>query len=278
MSSKKIVLTLLIAAAICLAGLSVYFLISPDPAEKSRAGKSLLSLAAAVVAIVRVLHGNPAVSDKEYLTAYGDILNGAFADDKKSQNKLLRGIALYNQNRYANALRILTSLREDCVSEREHAAVLFFIAMCHDERGLYDVAADAYEEAVRRDPAFDVAWSNLGRLHTEKGKYEQAIRSLQTAVQINRANQYAHANLAAVFLLQLEYDKAIASAQAAIDIAPNMTEPLETLALCYAGKQDRQTAESYYQKSVLNGSDPEQLRSMLEGLYQGDASALSQNK
>jgi hypothetical protein len=108
-----------------LAGLLVYLFISPDPANQSQIGKAFLSFAATVVAISRVLHGNTTVSDQEYLAAYGDILNDVFSGNKKALRKLLKGIRLYNQNRFAGALRTLTSLKENCVSDHEHAVVLF---------------------------------------------------------------------------------------------------------------------------------------------------------
>jgi tetratricopeptide (TPR) repeat protein len=261
-----------------LAGLLVYLFISPDPANQSQIGKAFLSFAATVVAISRVLHGNTTVSDQEYLAAYGDILNDVFSGNKKALRKLLKGIRLYNQNRFAGALRTLTSLKENCVSDHEHAVVLFFIAMCYDDRGFYDAAAASYREAIQHNPVFDVTSSNLGRIQTEKGEYETAIRSLQKAIQINKANQYAYTNLAGLHLSLLQYDKAIEFARTAVNIMPNMTEALETITLSYAGKQDRQTAESYFQKSILNGSPPEQLRSMIESLYQGNTSVLSPNK
>ena len=40
-------------------------------------------------------------------------------------------------------------------------------------------------------------------------------------------------------------------------------------------KNDNEKAEEYYKKSVLNGTDPEILRSMMDSLYKGDDTVLT---
>jgi O-antigen ligase/tetratricopeptide (TPR) repeat protein len=48
-----------------------------------------------------------------------------------------------------------------------------------------DEAITAYEDALRRSPAWDVGWHNLGALYAQAGYYQEAIQAARTAIAWN---------------------------------------------------------------------------------------------
>jgi len=116
------------------------------------------------------------------------------------------------------------------------------------------------------------------------GDYEGAIQDYNKAIELNPNDPdiyynrgVAKYNLGDYAGTILEYDKAIEYASIAIDIAPNMHQAHQILALAYAGKKDKETAEKYYQKCIINGTkSSKEIRNMMDNLYAGDDTVISE--
>lgn len=236
------------------------------------------SLVICIAAIIRVSSKRRIVINrKDYIKAYNDIIGKTFLQNSKALNRFLKGIDYYNRENYKNALKIFNSLITDCVSDREFSAVYFFTAISYSEIGLYDNALKAYCNATNYNPHFSSAWSNRGLIHKNLGEFNEAVICLNKAIELDKTNNFAYLNLSSVYLALLDYDKAIDYALTAVTIAPNMYQAYHVLALAYAGKNDKESAEVYYKKSILNGAkDAKAIRDMMDSLYTGDNTVLVQ--
>lgn len=68
------------------------------------------------------------------------------------------------------------------------------------ERGDFEAAARAWEDAVAREPGNVEAWSLLGEYYSGKSDFENAIRCLKKLVEIAPETPEAHGRLAIAFL------------------------------------------------------------------------------
>jgi len=227
-------------------------------------------------AVARIFYQNKA-RNKEYLKIYSKIIGNAFQNNPKALDKLLKGITLYNKPDYKGAVNVFESLIKGCVSNREFSVTYFFLALCFDDMSLNDEAIKAYGNATNYNNNFATAWSNRGIIHKKRGEFDEAIQCFDKAIELDKTHNFAYSNKASVYLALLEYDKAIEYASIAIDIAPNMHQAHQILALAYAGKKDKETAEKYYQKCIINGTkSSKEIRNMMDNLYAGDDTVISE--
>ncbi len=68
----------------------------------------------------------------------------------------------------------------------------------------YDLALNAFQQAVERDPRDAVAWNHLGILQRRQGQFDAARESYQRALKIDSNYALAHLNLGILFDLYLQ--------------------------------------------------------------------------
>ena len=81
--------------------------------SSSSGAKALIVLAGLVISLVRLISGiSSPRSLRIYEKAYKDEIGNAFSrsDNKKYKTKLLKALALYNENRFGDALKLLEEL------------------------------------------------------------------------------------------------------------------------------------------------------------------------
>ena len=118
--------------------------------------------------------------------------------------------------------------------------------------------------AVHKDSRFCNAHNNLGLIYKNQGDYSAAAGCFEKALSIKKDSALYNTNFSILLLDMGETDKAIEYALAALRYKQNMYEAMDTLAIAYSIKGDREKAEEYYQKSVLVGeSDSEALRKLM---------------
>ena len=114
--------------------------------------------------------------------------------------------------------------RDNCVAHNGLGHELF-------RQGKVDEAIRECEEAVRIDPRYDPAYSNLGRFFAEKRDYPAAITNLETAISLSPRDTKPRNNLGNVFYLQGRFTEAKAQFTEVLRLDPGHTDALNNLGL-----------------------------------------------
>ena len=189
----------------------------------------------------------PAPKTAQYTEMYKHIIRDAFADDKTGYRKLMQGITYYNNNEYDKAIKYLTKLEDRCTTNKDTAAVLFFIAKCHKEKGELSKAIETYERLLKIDASCSTAWSNLGLIHHDAGRSSEAKYALKQALLYNPENAYAHINLANVLYKNGEFEEAKNLGLKAFQLNNQLPQASSITALSYASLGDAQNARKFCQ-------------------------------
>lgn len=88
------------------------------------------------------------------------------------------------------------------------------------ERGNYEAAIQAYEEAINLDPELAMAWNNKGAALANQGKYDEAIRDYDEAIRLDPEFTLAWNNKGAALANKGKYDEAIRVYAEAIRLNP----------------------------------------------------------
>lgn len=183
----------------------------------------------------------------QYTEMYKHIIRDAFANDKTGYRKLMQGITYYNNDQYDKAIKYLTKLEERCATSRDTAAVLFFIAKSHKEKGELSKAIGTYERLLKIDASCSTAWSNLGLIHHEAGRGSEAKYALNQALLYNPENPYAHINLANVLYKNGEFEEAKDLGLKAFQLNNQLPQAASIIALSYASLGDAENARKFCQ-------------------------------
>lgn len=181
----------------------------------------------------------------QYAEAYKHIIRDAFANDKSGYRKLMKGIALFDDDRYDKAIRHLTKLKSRCVTYRDTSAVLFFIAKSHSDKGETGKAVENYEQLLKYDASCSSAWSNLGLIYHEAGRVADAKYALNQALLYNPENPYAYCNLANVLYKNGEFEAAKNLALKGFELNNQLPAIASITALCYASLGDAENARKF---------------------------------
>ena len=217
--------------------------------------RMVMAFLTGVIAIGRMLTNRPqytfrvAVLEKEHAHTLKDV----FLENKKARKKLMKAIVQYNENKFRDAINILTELLKSCETNNDLAAVHLFLALCYDDQELWKQSLEHYVQVIRHDTTNDTAHSNAGLIYKKMGNFNDAIDCYKKAIAINPGNAFAYNNIAGTYLNMLDADSAIESALKTLEIKSNMYQAMNTLALAYSFKNDKESAEKYYQLSVVNG-------------------------
>ena len=136
-------------------------------------------MAGLVLSLVKLLtkSGNSR-SLRIYEKAYAKEIGNAFtrSDTKKHKKKLLTALALFNEDNYPAAIKILSDLEKFCNTADDYSAVLLFKALCYTDSGNPQAAVSEYETLLKYDEKHSRAWSNLGLLYDKLGRREESIK------------------------------------------------------------------------------------------------------
>ncbi|MBQ8686952.1 MAG: tetratricopeptide repeat protein [Ruminococcus sp.] len=135
-----------------------------------------------------------------YEEKYKAYLGEAFRTDKKSYRKLMKALTRYNEDKPDEAIAILDKLYTSCAEADDYAAVMFFKALCLEEKQRLEEAASCYEEVLTYNRSHATAWSNLGLIYQKLGRGEESFRAYRNAVTYDPENAYAYNNLASYYV------------------------------------------------------------------------------
>jgi tetratricopeptide (TPR) repeat protein len=104
-------------------------------------------------------------------------------------------------------------------------------------------AIKIFEEAIRLNPCFAIAYGSLGSAYEVTGEPGKALRALDKAIKLSPFDYnifHAHGERAAAFYSAREYDKAIDAAELSLNLRPGywLAHLIKTVSLARAGRVD----------------------------------------
>ena len=135
------------------------------------------------------------------------IVFSAFARTRYDKSKRVRlmsgsellisyGRAAYWEKRYRDAIRML---KHATLIRPELAITHYYLGLSYAALGAFAEAEKAYQEALRRDPKSNIAWSELGDLYRKLNRWEDAIKAYRLALQSKPDLASAHYGLEAAY-------------------------------------------------------------------------------
>lgn len=120
-----------------------------------------------------------------------------------------------------------------------------------------DAAIASFQRAIEDDPAYDLAYAELGRSYWRKYEASQDTQWVATAVQyveraldLNDQLDSAHEMLGLIYQRAGQYEKAVRAFQQALAFNPNRAETYRHLAQTYEAQGNLEKAESTFQRVV----------------------------
>jgi tetratricopeptide (TPR) repeat protein len=111
-------------------------------------------------------------------------LDGRAGPTVKLQSKYLRGRLAMHQNRWDDAIGLLTSLRADAIRlPGLEAQANLLLAACHRQKGETEQELECLKLITAKDPGHLAARVALGQLHLDAGQFADAIREYEAAAQ-----------------------------------------------------------------------------------------------
>jgi tetratricopeptide (TPR) repeat protein len=99
------------------------------------------------------------------------------------------------------------------------------------EEGL---AEDAYRQAIKILPDYEIAQDNLAAIMLHEGKVEEAIEEYRAALRVNSESIPAHTGLGNAFLSQGKFEQAAAEYDTVLRIRPDDVKAINNLGDVYA--------------------------------------------
>lgn len=126
----------------------------------------------------------------QYSAALDKVNNFLASNGKDAQGRFLKGLILTELNRYADAIKVFTTLADDYPELPEPYNNL---AVLYAAQGQYDQAKQSLEMAIRTHPSYATAHENLGDIYAK-----MASQSYDKALQLDRTNTSAKTKLSLI--------------------------------------------------------------------------------
>ena len=261
---KTILRILLICIVLAVMALYLYDLIvNREPPTKNLVRICCLILLCAV-AFVRTFQPGYKRSLSFYEMQYADILGNAFQSQPFWKKKLLCATRLYNESKYDKALDYLMDLKHRAETHDDHYAVNLFAGLCFTDMGLYEHAAQVYQQLIDSGCANSRIFSNLGHVQMKSGEHKMALKNYEIALEYDPNNAYAVNNIAQAHFQMYEFDEAIEFAKKALESNPKLDQASTLLAITYALLNDKENSEKYFHIAINCGRDPKEIKEAIE--------------
>lgn len=132
----------------------------------------------------------------------------------------------------------------------------------HMEAGRYEMAEEAFKEAITIKPSYVDAQNGLGMVYLKTGQFGKAIESFRIAVDLKPVEEASLHNLAEAYAKAGRYEQSLDTLNRALEIRPD--DPLThfRLGVVYMMKGDRAAAMEEYK--ILRRTDPERASQLWE--------------
>ncbi|MGN1136400.1 MAG: tetratricopeptide repeat protein [Oscillospiraceae bacterium] len=202
-----------------------------------------------------------------YKDFYKNIIGDAFSRDTKGMSLLTKAITDYNYNKFEKAIKTLDTLLENyCAESCDFSAVLMFKALCLNESGRNNAAAECYEQLLSYDPSNSTAWSNLGLIYTNIGNMQRAEQAYTNAINADPDNSKAYTNYSVLLLHQGKAEKALESSEKALELDSKLTEAAISAAVASQLLGDEEKLRKYKKIHSLNGGNARELDRTLDAI------------
>ena len=124
--------------------------------------------------------------------------------------------ALYALEYYPDALEV----SKEALRYKENDVNFYNYARVNEMSGMWDVAVDAYNKAIRKNGDFLEAYVSLGDLLRRKGNLPKALETVNNAISRNKSFVPAYRARSAIYADQLNYSKAIDDVSTILLIEP----------------------------------------------------------
>jgi tetratricopeptide (TPR) repeat protein len=127
----------------------------------------------------------------------------------------------------------------------------FYLGLAYRNSRQYDKAIEAYQEAIRVNPEYSVAWLTLGDIyHLNYSQYDKAIDACQEAIYIDPEHADAWHHLGFAYAKSGHHDKAISAIQEAIRINPEKVNAWCGLGSAYTESGQHDKAIRVYKEAI----------------------------
>lgn len=264
---RYVLYALVILAAV---GLLCYYIFWEKDLSSGNIVKCVLIVVGAVLGILKIqTRRSPSNKKATYQKAYGEFIQGAFAEDSKLEKKLYSAIDDYNQNKPASAVAKLEKLRKQCQRTADIYAVTVFLGLCCDDMGVLDEAIRHYQAAASMKGNSTVM-SNMGLCYQRTGKFKEAKDAYDKAIVLDPKNTYAMNNLAVLHFRCGEYETSLDLSKKVLELDAGMVQALSNAALCCALTGREEDYKAYYRQAVSNGYDGRKIKNYLAQMAMDD--------
>ncbi|MFN0020548.1 MAG: tetratricopeptide repeat protein [Pirellulaceae bacterium] len=133
----------------------------------------------------------------------------------------------------------------------ESPGCLLNLGRALDENGRKAEALSCYRKAVKLDPNYAAAYSNLGSLlGAQKGSWDEAISYCRKSIELQPKHPWNHDNLGNLLQKSGRVDEAIACYRAAIELDPKFSHARDNLSQCLAMKGKTDDAIANYRTAI----------------------------
>lgn len=202
-----------------------------------------------------------------YKDFYKNIIGDAFSRDQKGMNLLTKAITDYNYNKFDKAIKTLDTLLENyCAESCDFSAVLMFKALCLNESGQNNAAAECYEQLLLYDSSNSTAWSNLGLIYSDIGNTQRAEQAFTNAINAAPDNSRTYTNYSVLLLQQGRAKKALEYSEKALELDPKLAEAAISAAVASQLLGDEEKLRKYKKLHALNGGNARELKRTLDAI------------
>jgi tetratricopeptide (TPR) repeat protein len=130
------------------------------------------------------------------------------------------------------------------------AKALDLRASAYLDKQRYEQAIKDYDEVIRLDPGYPLAYINRGRAHRAIGNIDAAIKDYDAAIKITPGIAFAYNNRGNAYRAKGEYDLAIKDFDLAIKLQPTDARHYNNRGGAYADKGDSKRAIADYSRAI----------------------------
>ncbi|MDC1449350.1 tetratricopeptide repeat protein [Candidatus Thioglobus sp.] len=164
-----------------------------------------------------------------------------------NQEHLQSIISLFNQGQLQQALSESSQLLE----RFPNSVILYNIAgACNAGLMQFDAAINNYKKALKINPYYADAYSNMGNVLKDKGDLEAAIESYKQALKIKPDYAQAYNNMGNALKDKGDLEAAIQSYKQALKIKPDYAQAYSNMGIALKGKGDLNAAISSYKQAL----------------------------
>jgi tetratricopeptide (TPR) repeat protein len=150
---------------------------------------------------------------------------------KKTQDPFEKALAALYNEKYHQAQEYL---RESIESSKQNLAEKdFYLGSAYYGQGELDLAIESLKMAIRLEPSYVKAYSNLGVAYTKQGKLDLAITRFEQAIGIDPNDAIVHYNLGVAYMKQKQFAKASPTFKKAIRLDLSYVDAYYNLGLAY---------------------------------------------